>query len=236
MPRDLFVNVTDPSVEFGTRKWYTVPLAFLVHTLAVGMVIVAPLMATGALPMPDEAVTYLAVVTPPLPAPPPVRVVRPDPLPQINRDAAPVEAPADIAPEPDFELNAPDLQGPLIGVGTVEGAAEAITPPPVVAPPPPEPPRVVRIGGAVRAPERVIYVAPVYPPIALTARVQGIVIIEAQIDTEGRVQGARVLRSESPVLNDAALSAVREWRYQPTLLNGIPVNVVMTVTVQFRLQ
>ena len=70
MPRDLFVNVTDPSIQLGTRKWYTVPLAFVVHTLIVGVLIVAPLMATGVLPLPDDSPTYLPVVAPPLPAPP----------------------------------------------------------------------------------------------------------------------------------------------------------------------
>ena len=111
-----------------------------------------------------------------------------------------------------------------------------MTPPPSVVAPPPPTLKVVRIGGAIRAPERIAYATPVYPPLALTARVQGIVIIEAQIDTDGHVQGARVLRTDSPLLNEAALSAVRAWKYQPTLLNGVPVNVVMTVTVLFTLQ
>jgi periplasmic protein TonB len=60
------------------------------------------------------------------------------------------------------------------------------------------------------------------------------VIIEATIGSDGRVQNARVLRS-IPLLDDAALDAVKQWQYVPTLLNGVPVPVVMTVTVQFRL-
>ena len=77
-------------------------------------------------------------------------------------------------------------------------------------------------------------VAPVYPEEARQARVQGIVIIEATIAADGRVQSARVLRS-LPLLDEAALAAVRQWVYTPTLLNGVPVPVIMTVTVMFRL-
>ena len=76
---------------------------------------------------------------------------------------------------------------------------------------------------------------PVYPPIAQSARVQGVVIIEATIGPDGVVKDARVLRS-IPLLDQAALDAVRQWVFTPTLLNGVPVPVIMTVTVQFTLQ
>jgi protein TonB len=92
----------------------------------------------------------------------------------------------------------------------------------------------VRIGGAVRAPAQLRKVNPVYPPIARSARVQGVVILELTVDTQGFVTDARVLRS-IPLLDQAALDAVRQWQYTPTLLNGIPVPVVMTATVQFTL-
>ena len=77
--------------------------------------------------------------------------------------------------------------------------------------------------------------SPVYPPIAQSARVQGVVIIEATIGPDGGVQNARVLRS-IPLLDQAALDAVKQWVFTPTLLNGVPVPVIMTVTVQFTLQ
>ena len=76
---------------------------------------------------------------------------------------------------------------------------------------------------------------PVYPPIAQSARVQGIVIVEATIGPDGAVKHAKVLRSIPP-LDQAALDAVRQWVFTPTLLNGVPVPVIMTVTVQFTLQ
>jgi TonB family protein len=92
----------------------------------------------------------------------------------------------------------------------------------------------VRIGGAVRQPVKTRHVNPVYPPIAQSARVQGVVILELVISTEGQVQDARILRS-IPLLDQAALDAVRQWEFTPTLLNGAPTPVVMTVTVQFSL-
>lgn len=92
----------------------------------------------------------------------------------------------------------------------------------------------VRVGGSVRAPMQTRKVNPVYPAIAQSARVQGVVILEALIDEQGRVANARVLRS-IPLLDQAAIDAVRQWEYVPTLLNGAAVPVIMTVTVQFTL-
>jgi len=83
-------------------------------------------------------------------------------------------------------------------------------------------------------PTKVKDVPPVYPPIAQSARVQGVVIIETVIGADGRVQGARILRSV-PLLDQAALDAVKQWEFTPTLLNGAPVPVIMTTTVQFTL-
>ena len=92
----------------------------------------------------------------------------------------------------------------------------------------------VRVGGNVPPPTKTRHIAPVYPPIAQSARVQGVVILEAVIDEQGRIAEARVLRS-IPLLDQAALDAVRQWEFTPTLLNGAPVPVIMTVTVQFTL-
>ena len=91
------------------------------------------------------------------------------------------------------------------------------------------------MGGNIQAPKKVTDVNPVYPPIAQSARVQGVVIIEAIIGPDGRVTEAKVLRS-IPLLDAAALDAVKQWVYTPTLLNGVPVPVIMTVTVNFTLQ
>jgi protein TonB len=97
-------------------------------------------------------------------------------------------------------------------------------------------PAVVSIvpGGVVRPPRKVRDLAPVYPELAMRSRVEGRVDIECRIDTGGRVMDATVTRGH-PLLSGAALDAVRQWLYEPTLLNGVPVSVVMTVAVHFRL-
>ena len=95
--------------------------------------------------------------------------------------------------------------------------------------------RPVRVGGAIKPPAKTRNVQPVYPRIAQSARVQGVVIIEATIDRSGKVTNARLLKS-IPLLDQAALDAVKQWEFTPTLLNGVPVPVIMTVTVQFTLQ
>jgi protein TonB len=93
----------------------------------------------------------------------------------------------------------------------------------------------IRVGGKVRPPTKIKDVKPVYPDAAKAAKVAGLVIIEATIGATGKVVDARVLRSV-PMLDQAALDAVRQWEFTPTLLNGAPVPVVMTVTINFKLQ
>lgn len=90
----------------------------------------------------------------------------------------------------------------------------------------------LRIGGEIAEPRKIRDVRPVYPADARAAGVSGLVILEAVVGRDGRVQDARVLRSV-PMLDDAALEAVRQWEYTPTLLNGVPVEVIMTLTVNF---
>ena len=92
--------------------------------------------------------------------------------------------------------------------------------------------KAIRVGGQIRPPIRIKEVAPIYPAIAQSARVQGDVVIEATIDEEGKVADARVLKSV-PLLDQAALDAVRQWEYQPSLLNGVPTVVILTVTIKF---
>lgn len=154
----------------------------------------------------------------------------------MNPTAAPVEAPSEIKPETGieagFEGQVGGVDGGLAG-GVVGGITGGIPEPP--PPPPPPPTQPVRVGGNIKPPQKLKHVNPVYPPIAQSARVQGIVIIEATIGPTGAVQDAKVLRS-IPLLDQAALDAVRQWQFTPTLLNGVPVPVIMTVTVQFTLQ
>ena len=92
----------------------------------------------------------------------------------------------------------------------------------------------VHVGSILKAPQKTKDVKPVYPPTALASHVQGIVILEATIGTDGNVEDAKVIRS-IPLLDQAALDAVRHWEFTPTLLNGVPVPVVMALTVNFSL-
>ena len=131
------------------------------------------------------------------------------------------------------------VQGGTLG-GTPGGGQGGIgdAPPPPVAPPPPPPPKAptapVRVGGKISEPRKTKNVAPQYPEMAKRARVQGTVILEATISPQGRVSEVKVLRG-IPMLDEAAMSAVRQWNYTPTLLNGTPVPVIMSVTVNFKL-
>lgn len=119
------------------------------------------------------------------------------------------------------------------------GEQAGAAPPP---PPPPPPPAEtvdgvvpVRIGGELKPPRKLVDVKPTYPVEAQAARIQGVVIIEAVINAVGTVVNTRVLRGV-PMLDDAAVGAVSQWQFEPTLLNGVPVPVVMTVTVNFTLE
>ena len=92
----------------------------------------------------------------------------------------------------------------------------------------------IRVGGEIEAPRKTRHVNPVYPRDAVAARIQGAVILECTISPQGEVVQVKTLRSV-PMLDDAAIEAVRQWEYTPTLLNGVPVPVIMTVTVNFKL-
>jgi protein TonB len=94
--------------------------------------------------------------------------------------------------------------------------------------------RALRVGGPIKPPKKIVDVKAVYPPEALQARVQGVTILELLIGADGKVKDAKILRS-IPMLDQAALDAVRQWEFTPTLLNGVPQNVIMTVTVNFTL-
>jgi protein TonB len=235
MPRELFGDVTHPSISVGNRKWYTVPLSLAAHVSVIVAVVFVSLVAQEFVPIPREVVTFVG--TPDLPEPPPApRPVTTTKTPPSNPDAAPLDAPDGIPPDPGIDRS--QFQDPTLGVdvGIVPGGNEVIdSGDTIVAPPPPKPRDAVRPGGSIRTPTKIRDVQPVYPTIALQTRVQGTVILEALLDQYGRVQNLKVLRSY-PLLDHAAIDAVRQWEYTPTLLNGVPVPVIMTVTVTFKLQ
>ena len=236
MPRDLFGDVQRPSVRVGSSSRYTVPLSLAAHVAAILAVVGGTLLGPVVLPgLASSDLVYHTIVLPPTPPPPAPRPPTSEPPPApLNANAAPTVAPEGIAPEPEV----PSDPGPATDLGSVfvPGITNLDT---IVGEPPPWAPAVlqapVRPGPKVRPPARVRDAAPIYPAIAQQAHVSGTVIIEAMIDVDGRVRSARVLRS-IPLLDEAALAAVRQWEYTPTLLNGTPVAVIMTVTVTFQLR
>ena len=103
-------------------------------------------------------------------------------------------------------------------------------------PPPAEPTGPIRVGGDVKAPEKVSYPSPVYTEIARKARITGVVIVEAIIDKEGNVTNVKVLKGLPMGLDQAAVDAVKRWKFKPATLNGKPVAVIYNLTVNFQLQ
>jgi protein TonB len=232
MPRDLFGDVTRPSISVGNRKWYTVPVSLLSHSFILATVVVLPILAAPYMPqvLDTDDSEYLIDVLPPPPAPPKPRVAESKPM--ANPNAAPVDAPTGIKDEPEVIHESPSTDVGVIG-GTEDIETILELPPPAPKPPAPDQ-GPVRVGGTVRQPVKIGGADPVYPTIAQAARIQGIVIIEATLAADGRVMNARVLRSV-PMLDQAALDAVKTWEYTPTMLNGVAVPVIMTVTVTFTL-
>jgi protein TonB len=223
----MFEDVVRPSVQVGTKRWYTVPVSVLTHSLALGALIVAPLLATGELPMPRFAsIDIFLPAEPPLPPEVPVLPATPSSAPEIelNVNAAPIDAPEGLRPEPPPRLT--PIVGGLVATAPSFGHMATIVAPQAA------PNGPVRVGGDIRRPEKLRHVDPVYPLIAKAAHVSGMVIIEAIIAADGTVRGARVIRSV-PMLDQAALDAVTQWRYTPTMLNSQPVEVVMSVNVTF---
>jgi protein TonB len=243
MKRRLFEDlvVSAPARGLG-RRAALVPLSVAAHAAVVALALLVPVLAPGDLPSTAAAAPRIdcTVPNPSPPAPPSaVRIDRPprgrasshDPVPADVRTVAPtvsviepVGLPTDVDGPPPCLANCDgppglpsgdDRGGPGDGPGT--GSAP------------------LRVSAGIKEPRRIVYVAPVYPELARVARVEGIVIVDCTIDRDGRVIDARVLRGH-PLLDEAALAAVRRWVYMPSLLSGVPVPVLMTVTVRFVIQ
>lgn len=122
---------------------------------------------------------------------------------------------------------------PMPAPGLAAGQVQPAPGPPVQYGPATDwPPEAVRVGGAIKPPTRIVDARPVYPAAVLKAGVQGEVICDLLIAPDGNVKDVRVLQSV-PLLDQAAVDAVRQWQFTPALLNGAPIPVVVTVTVSF---
>jgi periplasmic protein TonB len=222
-------------------------LSAAAHAMGLALLVAAPLFLDAAAPppLPPRAPTTLPGIHVSLP----VRAgdgtsATQRALPPRSRGSAILPAEArlpsldgvsgigDIAPDDPFASGAGDdpCSGCWYGAAPIGPRGAGGTP--VMEPPRPRP---IRPGGLVREPRRIHYVAPAYPELARQARVEGSVVIECVIDATGRVGEARVV-SGHPLLAEPALDAVRLWSYTPTLLNGVPIPVLLTVTVVFELR
>ena len=239
-------GLTDVDLAVRKRRAVAVPVSMGLHAGAAVALALVPLLLASTLPEPAKGIRAFfaeplsAMPAPPPPPPPAARAavaarVAPKTTAAPAAFVAPIEVPAEIRPEEGLDLGgveggvAGGVEGGVPGgvVGGIVGGLSDAPPPPAAKP--------VRVGGDVREPRKVLDVAPVYPDLARQARLEGVVIIEATIDVRGRVVDAKVLRGV-PMLDEAALEAVRKWVYTPTLLGGVPTPVVMTVTASFRLK
>jgi len=243
----------DSLLEFGVqrkRKFFATTTSFIVNCLVILLMLAVPLMFTEELPR-AQLLTFLVAPPPPPPPPPPAaaevqRVVHqiqtdmlnngelrtPSKIPQkiqmIKEDEAPPPMPASGGVVGGVPGGIPG--GQLGGViGSVISSTNSAVPRfvPVV-------PQRIRISQGVTKGLLIHREEPTYPVLARSARVQGEVVLSAVIDTNGQITNLQLV-SGHPMLVPAAISAVKQWRYKPYLLNGQPVEVETTITVIFTL-
>ena len=231
----------------NTKKPFTVLISAIFQCFLVGILILIPLIYTEALPG-GELMTFLVAPPPPPPPAPDIAEIVKKMIPKefdAGRLLTPKEIPEEIAMIKEEELPPPTA---VVGVvGGVPGGIPGGTPggviggiisatPLVAPPPPPRPvtPKRIRVGGNVQKARLINQPKPLYPPLAKQARIQGTVRLEAIIAKDGTIQQLRVVKGH-PLLVQSALNAVRQWRYNPTVLNGQPVEVATTIDVHFTL-
>ena len=231
----------------NARKALTFSLSLLLHALLITAVIVMPLLRAEA-NLPEFRITDAALIAPPVmpgvppgpgrgpkpksePVEPSKGPKNPPPASRPRGFLAPVEIPAEITDENPADFVPDDPVGPGVEGGSGDGkspwkmgepvAADSIdaTAPPVVM---------------VRPPRLLKRVSPDYPQVPLIARISGVVVIEASTDVFGLVKEAHVISGNS-LFHEAALEAVRQWKYEPYYVNGIPRPVRFTVTITFNL-
>jgi protein TonB len=232
-----------PDRHLGAKA-AALPAAALIHAVALALLVTIPLLRVGRLPKVDLAAVILVPAPPVTPLPPPKaragnpgsRLVKKPAAAAVDGwKVAPVVIPDGIVEEGFGGDGAAD------GIeGGVDYGAGGGFPPNLIGDTlynlvgdPVE--SVVRAAGEIKAPRLVRRIEPDYPEIARQARVEGVVILEATTDVFGRVTGVRVLRS-LPLLDAAAVDAVRQWVYEPMVINGRPRPVTFTVTVRFVLK
>jgi periplasmic protein TonB len=227
-----------------TNKWWTVWVSGLFQAVFLGILILIPLIYTEALPKTMMATMLTAPPPPPPPPPPPVAAQVVHIKPQVHlMDAGKLVQPKVIPKDVKIiKEDAPDVNAGMAGGvpggvagGSMGGVIGGVIGGMGGAPPPPKPVQQrIRQGGSVQAALLVNKVQPVYPPLARQTRISGTVRLHAIIAKNGSVEQLEVI-SGHPLLVRAAMDAVQQWRYKPTLLNGDPVEVDTTIDVIFSL-
>jgi protein TonB len=251
---DVFLNALLETVTTRTARRSPLQWAAAtgLHIVILAALVIVPLYTTETIQLRNYVDTPLMAPPAPPPPPPPAagRVVAPhvtSTRPKLTYIQGKLIAPASIPKTISLgsEAAAPDLGGVAGGVpggvpggqlggslgGVIGGTGTSV---PVPPPPPPSAKHILRVGSSIKAPRQIYSVQPEYPPLAKQTHISGTVVVTAVLDEHGNVVGARAL-SGHPLLIPAALKAVLQWKYEPTLLNGTPVAVEMEVTVHFRL-
>ena len=241
----------DSLIESGgrlrTKRGATTLLSFVLQVLLVGVLILIPLIYTEALPK-QQLMTFLVAPPPPPPPPPPPAAVPIKVVKQIQSDLSngqlrtPPKIPEKVQMIKEEEAPPPVMaSGGVVGgvpggipggqMGGVIGGIISSTP---VAVPKVATPARVRVSQGVSSGLLIKKVQPNYPPLARQARIQGQVLLQAQISKDGSIENLSLI-SGHPMLAPAAIEAVKQWRYKPYMLNGEPVAVDTQVVVNFTL-
>jgi len=236
-------SLIESAGKLKTRRGRTTTFSFLLQVVIIGVMILIPLMFTEALPK-TQLMTFLVAPPPPPPPPPPpaavvhVKKIETDIV--NNQLRTPTKIPKKVEIIKEDEAPPPQMAGVVGGVpGGVPGGSMGGVMGSIIGGTPVAVPKVavqrVRVSQGVTQGLVIHRVQPTYPQMAKIARVQGSVVLAAIIGKDGAIQNLHVVSTASPLLNQAALDAVKQWRYRPYILNGEPVEVDTTVTVTFTL-
>ena len=234
----------------SSSKTLDLLVALCLHVVVLGGPILTGLYYTDTLNLKAFATTLLVAPPPPPPPPPAAAIVKAHTPKHVfmtgGKLVAPTVIPRQIAEIKEAALEPDSLGGVAGGVpggvpggqmggvlgGVIGGVLNTAARP--VAPPPPRKGAPLRVGGRVRPPKAIVQVHPEYPPLARQTRIQGQVQIDAILDEQGNVIEMKII-SGPPLLYQAALDALKKWKYEPTYLNDQPIAVQMIVTITFQL-
>jgi periplasmic protein TonB len=235
----------DSLIESGnklkTKRGLTTSFTFVMEIILVGVMVLIPLLFTEALPKAQLLTGLVAPPPPPPPPPPPAAVIKVVKI-QTNMINDQLRTPTKIPKKIEIikeEEVPPQMAGVVGGVpggipgGTMNGVIGGIANSAAIVPKIATPTRV-RVSQGVTSGLLIVHPQPTYPPLAKQARISGAVVLQAEISKDGSIQNLHVI-SGHPMLIQNALEAVKRWKYKPYILNGEPVEVETTITVNFTL-